>query len=91
LAINFGISKYIQLLFDDHKMKINKYTPLNGLKVYPTKMISKFKPKICIVLAYLHLKKILKKNTSFLKLGGKFLALYPKPILITYKNYRKFI
>ena len=91
LAINFGINKYLKMIFDDHKLKRNKYTPLDGLFVYPTKMLLKIKPDVCVVLAYLHLKKIIKKNVNYLKSGGKFLSIYPKPLIIDYKNYKKFV
>ena len=91
LAINLGLNKYLSLLFDDHQLKVGKFSPLNGLKVYPTKDILKFKPNICVVLAYLHLKKIIKKNKKYLNQGGMFLSIYPKPNLISLKNYKKFI
>ena len=91
LALNFGASKYLSMIFDDHKFKTNKYTPLNGLFVYPTTKILTYKPAVCVVLAYLHLKKIIKKNKKYLDNGGKFLAMYPKVQLISKKNYYRFI
>ena len=91
LALNFGVAKYLRMLFDDHRLKKNKYTPLRGLFVHPTKKILKYKPEVMVVLAYLHLKKILKKNIQYIKNGGKFLSLYPEVTLITKKNYKKFV
>ena len=91
LALNFGVAKYLRMLFDDHSLKKNKYTPLRGLFVHPTKKVLKYKPDVMVVLAYLHLKKILKKNIRYISNGGKFLSLYPEVILINKKNYKKFI
>ena len=91
LAFNYGANKYLSIIFDDHPLKVGKYSTLNGLKIHPTKKISVFKPVILIILAYLHLKKILRKNKKYLKNGGKFLSLYPKPTLISLSNYKKFI
>ncbi len=91
LAFNYGLDKSLSMFFDDHMLKVGKYSYFNGLPVLPTKNISKIKPSILVVLAYLHLKKILKKNKKYLKNGGKFLSVYPKVSLITLKNYKRFI
>lgn len=91
LASNFGVDKYLSILFDDHHLKINKYTPLNGLRVRPTKDMLIINPAVCVVLAYLHLGRIIKKSQKYLDKGGKFLALYPKATLISKKNYKRFI
>ncbi len=91
LAFNYGINDKLKAIFDDHPLKRNKYTGLNGLPVYPTKMINSFNNNISVILAYLHSKKIIRKNLKYLKAGGKFLTIYPNPKLIHYKNYKKFI
>ncbi len=91
LAINYNVSKYLSIIFDDHPLKVGKYSAFKGLKVHPTKEISTLKPAVLIVLAYLHLKKIIKKNKKYLIKNGKFLSLYPKVELISLKNYKKFI
>ena len=91
LAVNYGVDKYLSMFFDDHPLKVGKYSCFNGLRVHPTEDIPIVKPAILIVLAYLHLKKIIRKNKKYLKNGGKFLSLYPKISLITLRNYKKFI
>ena len=91
LAFNYGLDKSFGMFFDDHPLKVGKYSYFNGLRVLPTKQISTINPAILIILAYLHSKKIVKKNIKYLKNGGKFLAVYPKVSLITFKNYKKFI
>lgn len=88
LAINFGIDKYISYIFDDHKLKVNKYSSFNGLKVIPTIDLLKLMPNLCVILAYLHSKKIIRANKEYLKKGGKFLILHPKIMLITKKNMK---
>ena len=90
-ALNFGIAKYIEFIFDAHKMKKNKYTSFLNKKVNPTNSISKFKPQLLVILAYLHSKKIIKKSINYLKNGGSFLLVYPNIKLINKLNYKKFI
>ena len=70
---------------------MNKFTSFLNIKVLPTKDISKIKPFLLIILAYLHSKKIIKNNLNYLKNGGAFLLVYPEIILINKKNYKKFI
>ena len=91
MAFNYGLDKSFGMFFDDHSLKVGKYSYFNGLPVLPAKQISVINPTILIILAYLHSKKIVKKNIKYLKNGGKFLAVYPKVSLITFKNYKKFI
>ena len=65
-AINFGFMNKISYLFDDHFMKVNKFTNVTVKKVLPSKEINRLKPSICFVLAIEHLKNIvLKKRTIF--------------------------
>ena len=91
MAINFGIEKKLNYLIDDHPMKINKFSALNNLKVYSTDKLNFLKPDLCVILAYLHQKKIIRKNKNYLKFNGKFLSLYPYPKIIDKKNFRKFL
>jgi 2-polyprenyl-3-methyl-5-hydroxy-6-metoxy-1,4-benzoquinol methylase len=91
LLRNFNLENKINLIFDDHKMKINRYTPSSGIKILPSKNLTKIMPDLTIILAYLHNKKIIIKNISYLKKGGTFMILFPKPKLITNSNYKKFL
>ena len=91
LLRNFGIENKINYILDDHHMKIGKYTPASAIKIISTKNLLKMMPDLVVILAYLHNKKIIKKNISYLKKGGTFMILYPKPKLITKKNFRNFI
>ena len=90
-GLNFGVSKHLKFIFDDHKMKKNKYTSFLNIKVYPTNSIKKIKPQLLVILAYLHSKKIIKKSASYLKNGGSFLLVYPNIKLINKSNYKRFI
>ena len=90
-AFNYGLDKYIKVLFDDHPLKKNKFSGFNQLRVFPTNKIFLLKPKVLIVLAYLHLKKIIIKHKNYLKTGGNFMSVYPEIKLINYKNYKKII
>ena len=55
------------------------------------KKLNELMPDVCVILAYLHSKKIIEKNIKYLKNGGNFLLIYPKPKLINFKNFRKYI
>ena len=90
-ALNFEIDSKIKVLFDDHPLKRNKYSGFLNLKVNSTKQIDVLKPKLLVILAYLHTKKIIKNNIKYIKKGGNFLSVYPKIDLINKKNYRQFI
>lgn len=91
LASNYGVDKFIQFLLDDHPLKKNKYSSFNQLKVIPTKNINILFPQLCIILAYLHAKKIIKKNIPYIKRGGKFLLIHPKVKLVSFNNYKEFL
>ena len=89
---NFGMNnKKINYIFDDHKLKVNYYSPLINKKIESTKNIDKHKIKVLIILAYLHTKKIIKKHLQYLKNGGSFITVYPTVKLINYKNYKKYL
>ena len=91
LAINYGIEKEIRYLFDDHKMKINKFSQINSSKVISTNKIQKLKPDLCIILAYLHNKSIIKKNIKSIVRGVDFMVLYPEPKIVNIRNYKQYL
>ena len=91
LLRNFKIENKINLILDNHPMKVNRYTPSSGIKILNSSNLLKLKPKLTIILAYLHNKKIIKKNLKYIKSGGVFMILYPYPRLINNKNYRKYL
>ena len=71
-------------------LKVNKYSSFNGLKVLPTKNLIKVNPSICVILAYLHAKKIIKNNIKYLNQVENFI-LFPVIKIISISNYKKFI
>ncbi len=91
LAINYGFEKKIKYLFDDHKMKVNKFSQINSSQVLSTKKIGILKPNLCIILAYLHNKNIIRKNIRLISKGVDFMTLYPKPEIVNMKNYKKYL
>ncbi len=88
---NYGINNKVNYLFDDHELKIGKFSPLINQRVLPTKMIYSTNVKIIIILAYLHSKKIIRKNIKFIKKGGKFIIVYPNVEQVDKLNYKKFL
>ena len=91
LLRNFKIENKIKFILDDHPMKVNRYTPSSAIQIIKTSNLLKLMPDLTVILAYLHNKKIISKNIPYLNRGGNFMILYPKPGLITKKNYKKFI
>ena len=51
-------------------MKVNRFTPSSGIKILHLSNLLKLKPKLIVILAYLHNKKIIKKNLKYIKGGG---------------------
>ena len=91
LLRNFKIEDKIQFILDDNPMKVNKFTPASAIKIISTKNLINLMPDLTIILAYLHNKKIIRKNIDYLYKGGTFMVLYPRPKLITKNNYKNFI
>ena len=88
---NYGINNKVNYLFDDHELKIGKFSPLINQRVLPSKMIYSTNVKIIIILAYLHSKKIIRKNIKFIQKGGKFIIVYPNVEQVDKLNYKKFL
>ena len=91
LAINYGFENRIKYIFDDHILKVNKYSEINNSRVLSSSKISLINPHLCIVLAYIHNKKIIRNNFQKIKNGLDFMILYPYPRLINYKNINNFL
>jgi SAM-dependent methyltransferase len=88
LLRNMGLENKVKYIFDDHPMKINRYTPSSGIKIIKTDNLKNTNTDLCIITAYLHSKKIIKKNIALIKKGLNFMILYPKPRIINSKNYK---
>ena len=91
LLRNFKIENKIDFILDNHQMKVNRFTPSSGIKILHSSNLLKLKPKLIVILAYLHNKKIIKKNLKYIKGGGLFMILYPYPKIINSKNFRKYL
>lgn len=74
----FSLGEIIQYIFDDHPMKVGKFTPSYGIKIIPTKKINELKPDYVVILAANYSEKIIKNNKEYLKSGGKFITLIPE-------------
>jgi SAM-dependent methyltransferase len=88
---NYGINEKIKYIFDDHPLKVNKYSPLFNSKVLPTKKLYSLGLDYLIILAYLHSKKIIRNNIKFILRGGSFILVYPEIKIINKSNYRKYL
>lgn len=88
---NYGFEKYINYIFDDHKMKKGRFTPVSSIKILDTSKILKIKPDLIIITAYLYAKQIIKKNLKYLNENGSFLIIHPYIRVINKNNFRQFI
>ena len=91
LLRNMGLENKIKHIFDDHPMKLGKFTPSSAIKIFKTSDLKKIKTDLCVITAYLHAKKIIKENIGLIKKGIDFMILYPRPIIINSKNYQIFL
>tara|TARA_B100000767_G_scaffold249531_1_gene251151 strand:+ start:283 stop:1521 length:1239 start_codon:yes stop_codon:yes gene_type:complete len=78
LLYHFNIKKFIDILVDDNKVKLNRFLPGSELKVYKSREISKPKIKYVIILAWRFSDMILKKIKK-LKRKNKIKVIIPCP------------
>lgn len=83
LMIQFGFDDVIQYIFDDHPQKVHLFSPPSGIPVIPTSELSKRKPNVVIILAWIHANAIIKKNQQYLAEGGTFILCTPDIQMIT--------
>lgn len=91
LLIQFGIDGIVDVIFDDHKDKVGKYSPFRGLHVLPTAKLSAHDHKYCVVTAYIHIKPILQSLEGYLAAGGRVVALWPQFTVISLDNRAQFL
>ncbi|AII42068.1 hypothetical protein KR100_01430 [Synechococcus sp. KORDI-100] len=91
LAIQFGFENYLSSFFDDHLSKVNKFSPLKGLPVFPTSQLDANLHPFVVITAYIHYKNIIRKHHDFLVSGGIFLLVWPNFEIITIDNYSDFL
>ena len=72
-----GLKGKLSYVFDDHKMKVGKFTAGDGLEVLPTAEINNLRPDYVVILAWVHADKIIRENQEYLDRGGKFVVLCP--------------
>lgn len=75
------------VIFDDSKSKINKFTPKNHTKILDSMNIYNDSSISCIfILAWTYQHDIIKKHEKFLKEGGTFIIVLPEIKVISYNN-----
>ncbi len=72
----YDLYKKIDNIYDDESLRFNLYSPGSNIKVLSPKYI--MKSKYVIILAWRYAKNIIKKNSYFIKKGGKFIVPLPK-------------
>lgn len=91
LLTQFEIGKEVSEIYDDHSQKVGLYTPGDKILVKPTSTLMVNKPKVVVILAWIHAKAIVRKHVDYIEQGGQFLTLNPDVQLINKENYADFI
>ncbi|WP_010606324.1 class I SAM-dependent methyltransferase [Pseudoalteromonas maricaloris] len=91
LLTQYDIGADITEIYDDHSLKVGRYTPGDSILVEPTAKLMDTMPKLTVILAWIHAKAIVRKHLDYLEQGGAFLTLTPQVVLITKENYADFI
>jgi uncharacterized protein YlaI len=86
LIAQFRIGKEISYIFDDHRKKVNKYTPGDKIKVLPTEELLKRMPEYTVILAWVHADTIISNNHEYLNKGGNFVLLLPEIKIISARD-----
>jgi hypothetical protein len=86
LLAQFKIGKEISFIFDDHPQKVNKYTPGDKIKVYPTQELVRRMPDYTVILAWVHADTIISNNHEYLIKGGNFVLLLPEIKIISVRD-----
>ncbi len=90
LLIFHNIDRFISAIYDDHWMKVGKYTPFKNIKVEPTQNLGiEQRQEIAVITAYIHAEAIISHNIKFLERGGRFLLLWPDVYEITFHNFEE--
>lgn len=91
LVNQFGLTDVLQGVFDDHPQKLGKLTPGDFFPVVATSQLVDLKPKLVVVLAWIHAKKIVQKHIDYIEQGGAFLLITPTVVLVTKDNYKAYV
>lgn len=92
LLIFHGIDQHIQGIYDDHWMKVGKYSPFKNLLVQPTvDLLNQADKQLVVITAYIHAEKIIEANRQFLSRGGRFLLLWPDVHEVSLENIDRII
>ena len=73
-----GLTGSIDFIVDDHPQKVGRYSPGDGIYIFPTSELVKKMPDYTIILAWVHSEKIIAENQAYLEKGGHFVVLCPE-------------
>ena len=77
IMAQFELGSVIQYIFDDHPFKVGCFSPHDGAEILPTSELNRRKPDVVFILAWIHAKKIIENNYTYLKNGGVFVVFFP--------------
>lgn len=73
----YGLGDAITYIVDDDPAKQGKFSPGYNIPVYSSSVLVTERPDYLVILAWIHSKRIIEKNSSYLASGGKFVSFYP--------------
>lgn len=79
----FGIGKEIlEYIVDKSPLKQNRYTPGTHIPIYPPEKLLEDKPDYVLILAWNIADEIIKQQSKYKELGGKFIIPIPEPVIV---------
>ncbi len=89
LMYHFELGPYLEMLFDDDKLRHHLYSPGHHLPVLPGEALEEKRPDVVVVLAWRYAAPIAAKHEAHLKAGGRFLVPLPELREISAADYSK--
>ena len=73
----FGLHEHIGVIYDDHPLKFNTYSPYRNIRTLSSEKLLGNNPDMVLMLAWRYRYLITQKHHNYLDRGGKFLSILP--------------
>ena len=84
-------SKFLPLICDANKNKINKFTPGSNIQIISKKKMRQINPKYLFVLIWPFRSEVIREEIKFIKSGGKMIFNLPRFHIVNKFNYKKYL
>jgi len=78
LLYHYELNPYFNIIMDDNKIKINRYSPGFHIPIISSDIIYEESPDVIVIFAWRFADTIIRKHEKFLKNGGKFIIPLPE-------------